>query len=104
MEKIENYTPNGMRLLLEVIELEKKSRHGITLTQTVKEVRQGKVIGLGTGRFEYGVHITPQAEVGDIVHFQHHLATEVEIDKKSYVLINEPDVLGFLKNENTDNN
>jgi chaperonin GroES len=91
---------------------EDKTKGGIYLPDTAKEKTQsGKVISVGEGRFQSDDDkwkkksgekkekhfVKTVLKPGQRVFFEKYGSTQVEIDKKEYLLIRESDVLGFLE-------
>ncbi|MGB0088762.1 MAG: co-chaperone GroES, partial [Planifilum fulgidum] len=57
--------PLGDRIVLEAIEKEEKTASGIVLPDTAKEKPQeGRVVAVGTGRWENGQKIELEVKVG----------------------------------------
>lgn len=85
-----------------VIEIEEetgeKTVNGIILPTAQKEKPQvGIVTAVGPGRItESGERIKPEIEVGNKIVFAKYAGNEVKIDEKSYIIINERDVLLIL--------
>ena len=90
--------PLGDRIVLEAIEKEEKTASGIVLPDTAKEKPQeGRVVAVGSGRWENGQKIELEVKVGDRVIFSKYAGTEVEVDDKEYLILRESDVLAIVE-------
>jgi chaperonin GroES len=83
---------------LEAIEKEEKTASGIVLPDTAKEKPQeGRVIAVGSGRWENGQKIELEVKVGDRVIFSKYAGTEVKVGDKEYLILRESDVLAIVE-------
>ncbi|MGI6125741.1 MAG: co-chaperone GroES [Planifilum sp.] len=90
--------PLGDRIVLEAIEKEEKTASGIVLPDTAKEKPQeGRVVAVGSGRWENGQKIELEVKVGDRVIFSKYAGTEVKVDDKEYLILRESDVLAIVE-------
>ena len=90
--------PLGDRIVLESIEKEEKTASGIVLPDTAKEKPQeGRVVAVGTGRWENGQKIELEVKVGDRVIFSKYAGTEVKVGDKEYLILRESDVLAIVE-------
>jgi chaperonin GroES len=90
--------PLGDRIVLEAIEKEEKTASGIVLPDTAKEKPQeGRVIAVGSGRWENGQKIELEVKVGDRVIFSKYAGTEVKVGDKEYLILRESDVLAIVE-------
>ncbi|SFG03201.1 chaperonin GroES [Planifilum fulgidum] len=90
--------PLGDRIVLEAIEKEEKTASGIVLPDTAKEKPQeGRVVAVGTGRWENGQKIELEVKVGDRVIFSKYAGTEVKVGDKEYLILRESDVLAIVE-------
>ncbi|MBN2910068.1 co-chaperone GroES [Polycladomyces sp. WAk] len=90
--------PLGDRVVIEAIEKEEKTASGIVLPETAKEKPQeGKVIAVGTGRYENGEKIALEVKVGDRVIFSKYAGTEVKVGDKEYLILRENDILAIVE-------
>jgi chaperonin GroES len=90
--------PLGDRVVLEAIEKEEKTASGIVLPETAKEKPQeGKVIAVGTGRYENGEKIALEVKEGDRVIFSKYAGTEVKVGDKEYLILRENDILAIVE-------
>ncbi len=90
--------PLGDRVLLKVIETEKKTEGGIFLPDTAKEKPQkGEVVAVGTGKVTAdGKKVPIEVKVGDKVIFSRYAGNEVKDGEEKYLLVNERDILGVI--------
>ncbi|PTM53227.1 co-chaperone GroES [Desmospora activa] len=89
--------PLGDRVVLEAIEQEEKTASGIVLPETAKEKPQeGKIVAVGTGRFENGQKVALEVKEGDRVIFSKYAGTEVKVGDKEYLILRESDILAVV--------
>ena len=85
-----------------VIEVEEeggeKTVNGIILPTAQKEKPQtGIVVAVGPGKcLEAGTIIKPEVNIGDNIVFTKYAGSEIKMNNKSYVIIDERDVLLIL--------
>ncbi|MBN1897203.1 MAG: co-chaperone GroES [Spirochaetes bacterium] len=90
--------PLADRVVIEPIE-EKESKKGkIIIPDTAKEKpQQGKVIAVGPGKLtDDGKRVSVEVKAGDTVLYGKYSGTEIEIDNKNYIIIEERDILAIL--------
>jgi chaperonin GroES len=86
--------PLGDRLIVEVLEEEEVTASGIVLPDTAKEKPQrGKVLAVGSGRYEDGKLVPLDVAVGDEVIYSKYGGTEVKVGGEEYLILRESDVL-----------
>ena len=90
--------PLGDRVVIEVAEVELKTKSGIIMPETSKEKPQkGKVIAVGTGKLlDNGNRAVSEVKVGDEIIFNKYAGSEVKVDEKEYLIIRESDILAVL--------
>ncbi|NLG82387.1 MAG: co-chaperone GroES [Bacilli bacterium] len=90
--------PLGQRVLLEKVEVEKKTESGIILPDNVNEDKNiATVVALGTGKkLEDGTRESFDVKVGDRVIYSQYAATETKIDGKKYLIVDEKDILAVI--------
>ncbi len=77
---------------------EKKTASGIIIPVTVhddKGSKTGKVIAIGTGRYEDGKLVPLSVKVGDEVLFQ--WGDKVKVDGEEYYIVKESELLAIIK-------
>ncbi|WP_371367938.1 10 kDa chaperonin [Sporomusa rhizae] len=91
--------PLGDRVVIEALAKEEVTKSGIVLPDTVKEKPQeGKVVAVGTGRtLENGQKVALDVKVGDKIIFSKYAGTEVKVEGKEYLIINERDILAIIE-------
>lgn len=87
--------PLGDRVVIKPIEREEMTRGGIVLPDTAKErPMEGEVIAAGPGKMtDDGKRIEMDVKVGDIVVYAKYGGTEIKIDGKDYMILNESQIL-----------
>ena len=89
--------PLSNRVIIETAPPEEKTAGGIIIPDTAKEKPQvGKVVAVGPGKWEHGAFITVTVAVGDSVLYGKYTGTEIVIDGKTYLMMNEPDIFGTV--------
>jgi chaperonin GroES len=91
--------PLGDKVLVERVEAESKTAGGIVLPDTAKEKPQrGKVVAVGEGKvLENGSRKEIQVKKGDLVLFTSYAGTEVKIDGKEYLIMDESDIMAVIE-------
>jgi len=89
----------GDKVLVERVEAESKTTGGIVLPDTAKEKPQrGKVISVGEGKMlENGSRKEIQVRKGDLVLFTSYAGTEIKIDGKEYLIMDESDIMAVME-------
>jgi chaperonin GroES len=86
--------PLGDRVIVEVLEEEEVTFSGIVLPDTAKEKPQrGKVLAVGTGRYEDGKLVPLDLKKGDEVIFSKYGGTEVKSGGEEFLILRESDIL-----------
>jgi len=91
--------PIGDKIIVERIEPENKTKGGIVLPDNAKEKpKEGKIIAIGEGKLmDNGSRVTPSVKVGERVIFTSFAGSEVKIDAKEYLIMNEEDILAVVE-------
>ena len=91
--------PLADRVLIERLEAESKTAGGIVLPDTAKEKpQQGKVISVGEGKaLEDGSTKKMQVKKGDKVLFASYAGTDVKIDGKEYLIMDESSIMAVIE-------
>jgi chaperonin GroES len=91
--------PLGDKVLVERVEAEAKTAGGIVLPDTAKEKPQrGKVVAVGEGKMlENGTRKEVQVKKGDTVLFTSYAGTEIKIDGKEYLIMDESDIMAVIE-------
>ena len=87
--------PLADRVVVKPIEREEMTKGGIVLPDTAKEKpMEGEVIAAGPGKMtDEGKRIAMDVKVGDIVIYAKYGGTEIKIDGKEYMILNESQIL-----------
>lgn len=90
--------PLGERVLVKRLENdEEKSEGGIIIPDAHKEKPQeAKVVALGVGKTSKGKEVSFTVKVGDKVLISKYGGTDVKIDGKEHLIVNEGDILAIL--------
>ena len=91
--------PLGDKVLVERVEAESKTAGGIVLPDTAKEKPQrGRVVSVGEGKtLENGTRKEIQVKKGDLVLFTSYAGTEIKIDGKEYLIMDESDIMAIIE-------
>lgn len=91
--------PLADKVLVERVEAETKTPGGIVLPDTAKEKPQkGKVINVGEGKkLEDGTRKKPQIKKGDTVLFTSYAGTEIKMDGKEYLIMEESAIMAIIE-------
>jgi len=91
--------PLGDKVVVEPLESEEKSPGGIILPDTAKQKPQeGKVIAVGPGRvLDDGKRAEMAVKVGDKVIFAKYGGTEVTIDGKDFVILDQDSIYAIVE-------
>ncbi|MDX1960549.1 MAG: co-chaperone GroES [Leptospiraceae bacterium] len=90
--------PLGDRVLIETKKEGDEKIGSLYVPDTAKEKPQeGKVIEVGSGRYEDGKLIPLEVKVGDTVLYGKYSGTEVKQGGKEYLIVRESDILAVIK-------
>ncbi len=91
--------PLADKVLVQRLEAETKTTGGIVLPDTAKEKPQrGKVVAVGSGKvLDDGTVRKMQVKKGDTVLFTSYAGTDVKIDRKEHLIMNESDILAVIE-------
>jgi chaperonin GroES len=91
--------PLADKVIVERIEAENKTAGGIVLPDTAKEKPlRGKVISVGVGKLlDDGSRSEMQVKKGDEVLFTSYGGTEVKLDGKEYLIMEESDIMAVIE-------
>ncbi len=89
--------PLGDHVVVKPLESEEKTKSGIVLPDTAKEKPQeGKVVAIGSGRYEDGEKIPLEVKVGDKIIYAKYGGSEIKLDGNDYLILSERDVLAII--------
>lgn len=90
--------PLGEKVLVKRLEAEEKTKGGIVLPDTAKEKpKRGKVVAVGSGKLlDNGQRSELQVKKGDEVIFTSYAGTEIKLDGKEYLVMDQSDILAVI--------
>jgi len=90
--------PLGDRVIVEIVEEPQTTASGIVLPDTAKEKSQrGKVIAVGPGKvLDNGERAPVEVSEGDTVMFAKYGGTEVTLDGKDLMILQERDIIAVV--------
>ncbi|HOT71833.1 MAG TPA: co-chaperone GroES [Anaerohalosphaeraceae bacterium] len=91
--------PLADKVLIQRVEAENKTAGGIVLPDTAKEKpRRGKVIAVGEGKLlDDGTRAEMSVKKGQEVLFNSYAGTEIKIDGKEYLILDESDIMAIIE-------
>ncbi|HOM59945.1 MAG TPA: co-chaperone GroES [Anaerohalosphaeraceae bacterium] len=91
--------PLADKVLVQRVEAENKTAGGIVLPDTAKEKpRRGKVIAVGEGKLlDDGTRAEMSVKKGQEVLFNSYAGTEIKIDGKEYLILDESDIMAIIE-------
>jgi chaperonin GroES len=91
--------PLADRVIVQRLEAESVTAGGIVLPDSAQEKPQrGKVISVGTGRIlDDGTLGKMQVKKGNSVLFSSYAGSEVKLDGKEYLIMNESDIMAIVE-------
>lgn len=91
--------PLADKVLVERVEAESKTAGGIVLPDTAKEKPQrGKIVAVGEGKvLEDGTRRPVQVKKGDLVLFTSYAGSDIKIDGKEYLIMDESDIMAVIE-------
>ena len=90
--------PIGDRVIVQRLGSVEKTRSGLYLPDMAQEKPQeGKVIAVGTGKvLKNGKTVPLAVKGGDRILFGKYSGSEIKVDDKEYVFLNEDDILAIV--------
>jgi chaperonin GroES len=93
MTKLNIKRPLADRVIIEPAQAEEKTAGGIIIPDTAKEKPQkGTVVAVGKGKKDEKMEV----EVNDTVLYGKYAGTELTIDGKDYLIMNQSDILVII--------
>jgi chaperonin GroES len=90
--------PLGDRVLIEPKQESEEKIGSLYVPDTAKEKPQeGKVVEVGSGRYEDGKLVPLEVKVGDLVLYGKYSGTEIKQGGKEYLIVRESDILAIVK-------
>jgi len=70
---------------------------GIFIPNTAQQKPlEGKIIAVGPGKLDSGIHQPLSVKIGDRVMFSKYAETEIVLDGEKFILLKEDDILGII--------
>ncbi len=90
--------PIGERIIVQRLGSAEKTKSGLYLPDAAQEKPQeAKVIAVGTGRVLKNGKVVPiSVKVGDRIIFGKYSGSEIKVEDKEYVFLNEDDILAII--------
>ena len=90
--------PIGDRVIAQRLGSAERSKGGLYLPDSAQEKPQeGKVIAVGTGKTLKNGKVVPlSVKAGDKIIFGKYSGSEIKVDDKEYVFLNEDDILAIV--------
>ena len=94
-----NLKPLGDKVIVEVLGAKDRSQGGLYLPDSAQEKPQeAKVLAVGSGKvLTNGKVVPPEIKTGDTVLFGKYSGSEIKLDGKELLIINQDDVLAVIK-------
>ncbi len=91
--------PLADKVLVQRLEAQTKTTGGIVLPDSAKEKPQrGKIVSVGQGKvLDDGTVRKLQVKKGDMVLFTSYAGTDVKINGKEYLIMNESDIMAVIE-------
>jgi len=91
--------PLADKVLVQRLEAETTPAGGIVLPDTAKEKPQkGKIVSVGEGKLlDDGTRKKVQVKKGEIVLFTSYAGTEIKIEGKEYLIMDESDIMAIIE-------
>ncbi|MBE5900842.1 MAG: co-chaperone GroES [Lachnospiraceae bacterium] len=90
--------PLGDRVVLKQLVQEETTASGIVLPgQNKEKPQQAEVIAVGPGGVIDGKEIKMEVQVGEQVIYSKYAGTEVEVDKETFIIVKQSDILAIMK-------
>lgn len=89
--------PLSDRVVLKQLVAEETTKSGIVLPgQSKEKPQQAEVIAVGPGGMVDGKEVKMQVKAGKKVIYSKYAGTEVEIDKETFIIVKESDILAVI--------
>ena len=90
--------PLGDKVVIKQLAAEETTASGIVLPgQSKEKPQQAEVIAVGPGGIVDGKEIKMEVKEGDQVIYSKYSGTEVEIEKETYIIVRQSDILAIIK-------
>ena len=90
--------PIGDRVIVQRVGSAEKTKSGLYVPDSAQEKPQeGKVVAVGSGKMLKSGKVVPLAvKAGDRILFGKYSGSEIKVDDKEYVFLNEDDILAII--------
>lgn len=86
------------RIVLKAADAETTTASGLVIPDTAQEKPQeGTVIAVGPGRFDDGVRVPMDVQVGDLVLYSKYGGTPVKYNNEEYLVLSARDILAVIE-------
>ncbi|RPI32314.1 MAG: co-chaperone GroES [Chloroflexota bacterium] len=94
-----NLRPMSDRVVVEPRLKEETNARGIILPETaIEKPQKGAVLAAGPGRIDdNGKRIEMDVRIGDVVLYAKYTGTEIKIDGRKLLILNESDILAIIE-------
>ena len=90
--------PLSDKVIVKMVEVEQTTASGIILSSNAKEKPTvAEVVAVGPGGMVDGIEVKMTVEVGQRVIFARYVGTEVKLDKETYTIIRQGDILATVE-------
>lgn len=90
--------PLGDKVVIKQLIAEETTASGIVLPgQNKEKPQQAEVIAVGPGGMIDGKEIKMEVQEGDHVIYSKYSGTEVEIEKETFIIVKQSDILAIIK-------
>lgn len=90
--------PLGDKVILRQLVAEEKTASGILIPGQNKEVpQQAEVVAVGPGGMVEGKEVVMEVKVADKVIYSKYAGTEVELEKETFIVVKQSDILAVIK-------
>ncbi len=88
-----NIKPLADRVVIEPLAAETQTASGLYIPDSAQEKQQkGKVVAVGAGKKDHDMTV----KTGDTVLYGKYAGTELSLDGKEYIIMNEEDILAIV--------
>jgi len=85
------------RVVVQLDAIEEKTTSGLILVDSAKELPQeGTVVAVGPGRYENGIRIAQDLQVGDRVTFHQHSGVPIKVEGADYKIFFAREIYGVI--------
>lgn len=92
--------PLGDHLIVKALKVDKKTKSGIVLPDTVDKEKpeQGEVVAVGPGRvLDNGNRLPMSVKIGEKILFKKYSPDEIKIEEEEFLVLSESDVMAVIE-------